>query len=96
MVSWVPRAIPNLEGWVRKLEWKQNIDRLASEKDTAQAQLSSTERQLQNMKEEILARAKKIEELETHLAVELAKAISLCRKSKGQCGGGRGHLPSQR
>ncbi|XP_070025727.1 uncharacterized protein [Nicotiana sylvestris] len=55
------------------LGWKQNMDRLASEKDTARAQLSLSERQLQSMKEKSLARAKKIEELGTRLAVELAK-----------------------
>ncbi|XP_070045464.1 uncharacterized protein [Nicotiana tomentosiformis] len=64
------------------LGWKQNIDRLASKKDTARAQLSSAERQLQSMKEECSALAKKIEELEARLAAELAKAISEAEKVK--------------
>ncbi|XP_070007598.1 COP1-interactive protein 1-like [Nicotiana sylvestris] len=64
------------------LEWKQNMDHLALEKDTAQAQLSSTERQLQSMKEESLSRAKKIEELEALLAAELAKATSEAERVK--------------
>nr|XP_016442849.1 PREDICTED: protein TolA-like [Nicotiana tabacum] len=42
------------------LGWKQNMDRLASEKDA----------------EENLARAQKVEELETRLAAELARATS--------------------
>ncbi|XP_019251391.1 PREDICTED: uncharacterized protein LOC109230337 [Nicotiana attenuata] len=58
------------------LGWKQNMDRLASEKDTARAQLFFAKRQIQSMKEESLARAKKIEELEVRLAAELAKATS--------------------
>ncbi|XP_019236453.1 PREDICTED: cilia- and flagella-associated protein 58-like [Nicotiana attenuata] len=62
--------------------WKQNMDHLASKKDTARAQLSSVERQLQSMKEESLARAKKIEELKTRLAAELAKAASEAERVK--------------
>ncbi|XP_070045000.1 uncharacterized protein [Nicotiana tomentosiformis] len=61
---------------VETLGWKQHMDRLASEKDTVRAQLSSVERQLQSVKEESLARAKKIEELETRLIAELARATS--------------------
>nr|XP_016475075.1 PREDICTED: fibrinogen- and Ig-binding protein-like [Nicotiana tabacum] len=64
------------------LGWRQNMDRLASEKDAARAQLSSAERQLQSMKEEILDLAKKIEELEVRLAAELAKATSEAEKVK--------------
>ncbi|XP_019245158.1 PREDICTED: microtubule-associated protein futsch-like [Nicotiana attenuata] len=64
------------------LGWKQSMDRLASEKDTARAQLSSTERQIQSMKEESLARAKKIEELKTRLAADLAKAASEAKRVK--------------
>nr|XP_009790675.1 PREDICTED: uncharacterized protein LOC104238094 [Nicotiana sylvestris] len=60
------------------------MDLLASKKDTAQAQLSSVERQLQSMKEEILVRAKKIEELETQLVAELAKATSEVEKVKAE------------
>ncbi|XP_070011094.1 uncharacterized protein [Nicotiana sylvestris] len=58
------------------------MDRLASEKDTARDQLSSVEYQLQSIKEESLARAKKIEELEAQLAAELAKATSEAEKVK--------------
>ncbi|XP_070031668.1 uncharacterized protein [Nicotiana tomentosiformis] len=58
------------------LGWKQNMDRLASEKDAVRAQLSSVECQLQSMKEENLARAEKVEKLETRLAAELARATS--------------------
>ncbi|XP_070020778.1 uncharacterized protein [Nicotiana sylvestris] len=64
------------------LGWKQNMDRLASEKETTQAQLSLFERQLQIMKEESLARAKKIKELETRLDAEFAKAASVAKKAK--------------
>ncbi|XP_019258424.1 PREDICTED: uncharacterized protein LOC109236682 [Nicotiana attenuata] len=46
------------------LGWKQNMDHLASEKETARAQPSSAERQLQSMKEESSAQAKKMKELE--------------------------------
>ncbi|XP_019253718.1 PREDICTED: uncharacterized protein LOC109232411 [Nicotiana attenuata] len=48
-------------------EWKKNMDRLASEKETARAQLASTEVQLQNIKEKTLVQAKKIEELKSQL-----------------------------
>nr|XP_016495924.1 PREDICTED: fibrinogen- and Ig-binding protein-like [Nicotiana tabacum] len=64
------------------LGWKQNIDRLASKKDTARAQLSSIGHQLQSMKEESLAQAQKIEELEARLAAELAKATFEMKKLK--------------
>ncbi|XP_070025140.1 uncharacterized protein [Nicotiana sylvestris] len=64
------------------LGWKQNMDRLTSEKNIAWAQLSTAEHQLQSMKEESLARAKKIEELEVRLAVELAKAASQVERVK--------------
>ncbi|XP_070056701.1 uncharacterized protein [Nicotiana tomentosiformis] len=58
------------------LGWKHIMDRLASEKDDVRAQLSSIERQLQSVKGENLARAQKVEELETRLAAELARATS--------------------
>ncbi|XP_070050132.1 uncharacterized protein [Nicotiana tomentosiformis] len=45
------------------LGWKKGMDRLAAEKETARAQLSSPEHQLQGMKENILVQARKIEEL---------------------------------
>ncbi|XP_019255006.1 PREDICTED: uncharacterized protein LOC109233576 [Nicotiana attenuata] len=66
------------------LGWKQYMDRLASEKDTARAQLSWAERQLQSMKEEILARAKKIKELEARLDADLAKATSEVERVKAE------------
>nr|XP_016513513.1 PREDICTED: uncharacterized protein LOC107830462 [Nicotiana tabacum] len=58
------------------LGWKQNMDRLASKKDTARSQQSLAKRQLQSMKEESSARAKKIGEFEARLATELAKTTS--------------------
>ncbi|XP_070045024.1 vicilin-like seed storage protein At2g18540 [Nicotiana tomentosiformis] len=58
------------------LGWKQNMDRLASEKEAVRAQLSLVELQLQSVKKENLARAQKIEELEIWLATELARATS--------------------
>ncbi|XP_070034541.1 uncharacterized protein [Nicotiana tomentosiformis] len=58
------------------LGWKQNMDCLDSRNDSVQAQLSSVERQLQSVKEENLARAHKVKELETRLAAELARATS--------------------
>ncbi|XP_070015324.1 uncharacterized protein [Nicotiana sylvestris] len=67
---------------VETLGWKQNMDRLASKKDTARAQLSSAELQLQSMKDESLARAKKIEDLETRLAAEIAKTTSKVERVK--------------
>ncbi|XP_070023191.1 uncharacterized protein [Nicotiana sylvestris] len=54
----------------------------AKMKDTAQAQLSSAEHQLQIIKEELLVRAKKIEEFEVWLAAELAKATSEAERVK--------------
>ncbi|XP_070029901.1 uncharacterized protein [Nicotiana sylvestris] len=74
--------IEQLREEAETLRWKQNMDRLASEKDTARAQLSSIEHQLQSIIEESLARAKKIEELETRLAAEFAKATSVAEKAK--------------
>ncbi|XP_070023169.1 uncharacterized protein [Nicotiana sylvestris] len=67
---------------VETLGWKKNMDCLASEKDTAQAQLTSVECQLQIIREESLDRAKKIEELETRLVAELAKAAFVAKKAK--------------
>ncbi|XP_070048878.1 KNR4/SMI1 homolog [Nicotiana tomentosiformis] len=56
------------------IEQEEGMDRLAVEKETARAQLSSVEIQLQGMKEKSFAQARKIEELETRLASEFAKA----------------------
>ncbi|XP_019236075.1 PREDICTED: uncharacterized protein LOC109216382 [Nicotiana attenuata] len=46
-------------------EWKSNMDRLASEKETARAQLSLAEFHLRAVKERALVQAKKIEELQS-------------------------------
>ncbi|XP_019257949.1 PREDICTED: myosin-14-like [Nicotiana attenuata] len=73
------------EGNMMKAEtlgWKQNMDRLASEKEVARAQLSSAVSQLQDIQEKNSAQAKKIEELEARLATELAKAKSEAEKAK--------------
>ncbi|XP_070014994.1 kinetochore protein SLK19-like [Nicotiana sylvestris] len=59
---------------VETLGWKKHIDRLASKKDTLWEQLTSIEQQLQNTKEESLARSRKIEELEAKSVAELVKA----------------------
>ncbi|XP_009799983.1 autophagy-related protein 23-like [Nicotiana sylvestris] len=67
---------------VETLEWKQNMDRLASEKDTARDQLSAVERHLQSVKKESLARDKKIKDLEARLAAELAKTASVAERAK--------------
>ncbi|XP_070036152.1 kinesin-like protein KIN-14N [Nicotiana tomentosiformis] len=48
--------------------WKENMDRLAAEKETSLAKLSSTKVQLRGIKEKSSAPAKRIEELETGLA----------------------------
>ncbi|XP_070013377.1 uncharacterized protein [Nicotiana sylvestris] len=64
--------------------WKQNMDRLTSKNNTTRAQLSSAERQIQSIKVESLARAKKIEELEARLAVDLAKVASEADRVKAE------------
>ncbi|XP_070010789.1 uncharacterized protein [Nicotiana sylvestris] len=46
-------------------EWKSNMDRLASEKETAWASLASTKFHLRDLKEKALVQAKKIEELQS-------------------------------
>ncbi|XP_070050315.1 uncharacterized protein [Nicotiana tomentosiformis] len=66
----------------KALGWKEGMDRLAAEKETARAQLSSAEIQLQGMKEKSLVQARKIEELEARLTSELAKAKSDAEKAK--------------
>ncbi|XP_070036957.1 uncharacterized protein [Nicotiana tomentosiformis] len=60
------------------------MDRFAAEKEAARAQLSSVESQLRGIKENSLAQAKKIEELEARLAFELAKAKSKAEKAKAE------------
>nr|XP_016511752.1 PREDICTED: uncharacterized protein LOC107828878 [Nicotiana tabacum] len=69
---------------VETLRWKQNMERLASEKDTARAQLSSAECKLQSMKEESLVAANKIEELKAQLVAEFAKATSEAERVKAE------------
>ncbi|XP_070031853.1 uncharacterized protein [Nicotiana tomentosiformis] len=64
------------------LNWKEGMDRFATEKETARAQLLSAENQLQKMKEKNLVQARRIEELEARLASELAKAESDAEKAK--------------
>ncbi|XP_070035661.1 intracellular protein transport protein uso1-like [Nicotiana tomentosiformis] len=64
------------------LGWKYGMDHLAVDKETARAQLSSAETQLQDMKEKSSVQASKIEELEARLASELAKAKSDAKKAK--------------
>ncbi|XP_070040586.1 uncharacterized protein [Nicotiana tomentosiformis] len=58
------------------------MDRFAAEKEVARAQLSSTENQLQSMKEKSSAQVRRIEELEARLAYELATAKSDAQKAK--------------
>ncbi|XP_019225901.1 PREDICTED: flagellar attachment zone protein 1-like [Nicotiana attenuata] len=60
----------------KTLGCRQGMDNLASEKETLREQLDSLERQFQSVKEEILARYRKIGELKAKSAGELAKAIS--------------------
>ncbi|XP_070035111.1 uncharacterized protein [Nicotiana tomentosiformis] len=64
------------------LQWKEGMDRFAVEKEAARAQLSSSETQLQRMKEKGLVQAGRIEELEARFACELAKAESDAEKAK--------------
>ncbi|XP_070036068.1 kinesin-like protein KIN-7O [Nicotiana tomentosiformis] len=49
-------------------EWKKNMDRLASEKETARTQLALAEAQLRSLKEKALVQAKKIEEFQSRLS----------------------------
>ncbi|XP_070041264.1 uncharacterized protein [Nicotiana tomentosiformis] len=66
------------------LGWKEGMDRFDTEKETARAQLSSVESQLQGMKDKSLTQARKIEELEAQWASELAKAKSEAEKAKAE------------
>ncbi|XP_070037167.1 uncharacterized protein [Nicotiana tomentosiformis] len=67
---------------MESLRWKEDMDRFAAEKETARSQLSSSETQLQKMKEKCLVQARRIEELEARLASVLAKAESDAEKAK--------------
>ncbi|XP_070040581.1 KNR4/SMI1 homolog [Nicotiana tomentosiformis] len=60
------------------------MDRFATEKEAARAQLSSVESQLRDMKEKSSAQTKKIKDLEAQLASELAKAKSEAEKAKAE------------
>ncbi|XP_070051574.1 histone chaperone asf1-like [Nicotiana tomentosiformis] len=62
------------------LKWKEGMDRFAVEKEVARAELSSTENQLQSMKEKSSVQGRRIEEVEARLASELAKAESDAKK----------------
>ncbi|XP_070013506.1 peroxisomal and mitochondrial division factor 1-like [Nicotiana sylvestris] len=62
--------------------WKQKMDRLALEKKVARAKLSSTESQLQGMKQKNLELVKKIEELQARLDMELAAVKSEVETAK--------------
>ncbi|XP_070036392.1 KNR4/SMI1 homolog [Nicotiana tomentosiformis] len=64
------------------LKWKEGMNHFAIEKETARAQLSSAENQLQKMKEKGSVQARRIEELDARLAFELAKAESDAEKAK--------------
>ncbi|XP_070015173.1 MAR-binding filament-like protein 1 [Nicotiana sylvestris] len=57
----------------KTLGWRQGMDNLVSEKETLREQLASLERQLQSVKEESLARGRKIEGLKARSAAELDK-----------------------
>nr|XP_016475947.1 PREDICTED: uncharacterized protein LOC107797561 [Nicotiana tabacum] len=48
-------------------EWKKNMDRLASEKEAARAQLASAEIEIRGLKEKALVQAKEIEEFRSRL-----------------------------
>nr|XP_016449587.1 PREDICTED: ATP synthase subunit b-like [Nicotiana tabacum] len=58
-------------------EWKVKMDRLASEKETAQEQRASTEAQLRSMKEKAETRSQKIEDLQSHLGSAVAARDTL-------------------
>ncbi|XP_070043258.1 uncharacterized protein [Nicotiana tomentosiformis] len=49
-------------------EWKKNMDRLTSEKETARTQLASAEAQLRSLKEKAIVYAKKIKEFQSQLS----------------------------
>ncbi|XP_070036100.1 uncharacterized protein [Nicotiana tomentosiformis] len=58
------------------LKWKVGMDRFAAKKETARAQLSSAENQLQKMKEKSSVQARGIEELEARLASVQAREVA--------------------
>ncbi|XP_070031943.1 uncharacterized protein [Nicotiana tomentosiformis] len=60
--------------------WKGKIDRLASEKETAQAQLASIEVQLRVEKEKVDAQGQQNEDLQAHLGSAIAELDALGKK----------------
>ncbi|XP_070050387.1 uncharacterized protein [Nicotiana tomentosiformis] len=66
----------------KSLKWKEGMERFAVEKETARAQLSLAENQLQKMEEKGSVQSRIIEELEARFASELAKAESDAEKAK--------------
>ncbi|XP_070057910.1 uncharacterized protein [Nicotiana tomentosiformis] len=67
---------------MESLQWKEGMDHFAAVKETARAQLSSAETQIQKMKGKGLVQASRIEELEARLASVLAKAETNAEKAK--------------
>ncbi|XP_070020302.1 uncharacterized protein [Nicotiana sylvestris] len=66
-------------------QWKENMDRLATDNEVVTSQLASSESQLRGIKVKSLAQAKKIEELEADLAkagAEAAQAKAEVEKMK--------------
>ncbi|XP_070049559.1 uncharacterized protein [Nicotiana tomentosiformis] len=61
-------------------EWRRRMDRLALEKETARAQLTSVEVQLQAAKEKIGARAQKVEELQSQLSSVVSDRETLAKE----------------
>ncbi|XP_070039587.1 protein BLISTER-like [Nicotiana tomentosiformis] len=61
-------------------EWKKNVDRLASEKETARTQLASAEVQLRAVKEKNLTQAKRIEGLQSQLSSAVSSQENLAKE----------------
>ncbi|XP_070031780.1 MAR-binding filament-like protein 1-1 [Nicotiana tomentosiformis] len=61
-------------------EWKKNMNRLASKKETSREQLDSTEVQLRDAKEKTLVQAKKIEELQSQLSSAISSQENLAKE----------------
>ncbi|XP_070049503.1 uncharacterized protein [Nicotiana tomentosiformis] len=61
-------------------EWKKNMDRLASENETARAEFASAEVQLQAAKEKTSAQAKKLEELQSQLNLAIFGQENLAKE----------------
>ncbi|XP_070040228.1 uncharacterized protein [Nicotiana tomentosiformis] len=65
---------------VKTEEWKKNMDRLASEKDTSRAQLASAEVQPQATKEKNVAQVKMIEGLQSQLSSAISGQENLAKE----------------